>query len=199
MGLLGQARSALLVALLTLTLTALSPCAADGQGGEAEDAAAAEEEAPVLVGPVTRGEVEAAVPDWVGAQVEAEPDPEATAALAAVEPGARVDVYLGTWCSDSRRELSRLWRALDEAGGMTGTVPFELAYVAVDRDKEEPGELLSGVGLEYVPTFVVHRDGTEVGRVVEVAPHGIERDLLELLRGETSGVVTGREDTPPEP
>ncbi|HEX2254935.1 MAG TPA: hypothetical protein VHQ65_16845 [Thermoanaerobaculia bacterium] len=159
------------------------------------------EEGEVLVGEVTRQELEAHQPDWVAALVEAQADPttapdaEAAMALAAVEPGAEVTVYLGTWCSDSKRELARLWGAFDSAGIEPGSgAPFDLRYVAVDRDKRQPAALLAGADLQYVPTFVVRRGGEEVGRIVEVAPTGIEHDLLALLTGETSGVVSGRDD-----
>ena len=54
-------------------------------------------------------------------------------ALGAVEPGAAIDVYLGTWCSDSERELARFWRALDLN---LGIVPFDVRYIAVDRSEE---------------------------------------------------------------
>lgn len=159
--------------------------------GSAELSEAAEEpDPPVLVGEVTREQIEAAVPDWVRAQVESEIDPEAAQALAAVPP-AEITVYLGTWCSDSRREVPRFWRALDQTGGM---VPFTVEYVAVDEDKQEPASALEGVHLEYVPTFLVRRDERELGRVVEVAEDGIERDLLALLTGEVQGVVSGRDD-----
>ncbi len=149
-----------------------------------------EPDAPVLVGEVTREQIEAAMPDWVRAQVESVVDPQAAQALAAVPP-AEIIVYLGTWCSDSRREVPRFWRALDQTGGM---VPFTVEYVTVDEDKQEPAGALEGVGLEYVPTFVVRRDGEEIGRVVEVAEDGIERDLLALLTGEARGVVSGRDE-----
>ncbi len=141
---------------------------------------------PVLTGRVTRDQIEQAVPDWVGQTVDSRIDEQAAEALAAVPPGAEVTVFLGTWCSDSRREVPRLWRALDQVGGM---VPFEVTYVAVDREKTEPADLLAGQGIEYVPTFVVRRDGHEVGRVVEEAPDGIEADLLALLTGAKTGVL----------
>jgi len=153
-----------------------------------------EPEPPILVGPVTRDQVEDAVPDWVHAEVEAEVDPAAALSLANVEPGAEVTVYLGTWCSDSKRELSHLWRALDEAAGL---VQFELRYIAVDRDKEQPEELIEGAGLAFVPTFIVRRGGEEVGRIVEEAPDGIVHDLTALLTGEVSGVISAREDLEP--
>ena len=148
-------------------------------------------EPPVLTGEVTRDEVETAVPSWVQAEIEANLDPVAVQELSRVEPGAEVTVFLGTWCSDSKRELSRLWRAFDE---MAGLVPFQVTYVAVGRDKEEPEAWIEGSGLEYVPTFVVRRGGEEVGRIVEVAPHGIVEDLHALLSGEVQGVVSARDD-----
>lgn len=177
------------VVLLVPALLVLVPGAACGSGGE--EAPAEVDDGPVLTGRLAREEIEAAHPEWVHAMVQAEIAVEAATALAAVEPGAEVTVYLGTWCSDSRREVPRFWRALDQVGGL---VPFEVVYVAVDRDKEQPAELIEGVDLRYVPTFVVRRGGEEVGRVVEMASSGIESDLLALLTGEASGVLTGRDD-----
>jgi len=142
------------------------------------------------VGRVDRETIEAQVPAWRTARESASPDPEASRQLAEVAPGARVDVYLGTWCGDSRREVPRLWSAFD----LAGELPFEVTYVAVDRAKDAPGGLLDDVDIEYVPTFVVIRDGEEVGRIVESAPGGIENDLLALLRGERTGVISGRTD-----
>ncbi len=161
--------------------------------GLAPPAAADEEpkEPPSLLGPVTREQIEAAEPEWVAAGVEVELDAEATQALAVVDPGAEVDVYLGTWCSDSERELARFWRALDENFGV---VPFEVEYIAVDRSDKRPPELERDLDLRYVPTFIVRREGQEVGRMVEVSPNGIERDLLGLLDGTATGVVSARDD-----
>ena len=82
-------------------------------------------------------------------------------------------------------------RAIDEAGG---EVAFELAYVGVNRDKDEPAARLDGLGLEYVPTFVVEIEGAEAGRIVEESPNGIEHDLTALLRGEVTGLVTAKEE-----
>lgn len=154
--------------------------------------AAAEDEPPAsIVGPTTREAIEAAEPSWVAATVEAEIDVDDATALTAVELGAEVTIFLGTWCDDSRREVPRLWRALDQVGGL---VPFEIEYVAVDRDKVEPAERVEAAAVEYVPTFIVRRGGEEVGRVVEISPNGIETDLLALLSGEASGVLSASEE-----
>jgi thiol-disulfide isomerase/thioredoxin len=161
--------------------------------------AAPVQETPVLIGPTTRDEVEAA-PEWTQAEVEARPDADAARELAAVEPGAEVVVFLGTWCGDSRRELPRLWKAIDSGNG---AVPFQIRYIGVDHGKKEPAGLVKENSILYLPTFIVRRGGREVGRIVETAPHGIERDLLALLTGKATGVLTTRQDlqpaSPPRP
>lgn len=148
-------------------------------------------ESSVPVGPVTREQIEAAAPQWVQIQVEAKIDSEVARALASVEPGAEVTVFLGTWCGDSGREVPRFWRALDESGG---TLPFQVRYIAVDESKKQPAEAVTGSDIRYVPTFIVHRGGREVGRIVEESPNGIEKDLLALLTGREKGLITTRED-----
>lgn len=170
-----------LVALLVLA--GVAPMAAFAEEGA--------EEPSVLTGTVSREQVEEDVPDWVGRVVESEIDEGAATALATVEPGASVTIYFGTWCSDSAREVPRFWRALDQVGGL---VPFDIEYVAVDRADKRPPELLETVNLLYVPTFIVSRGGKELGRVVETSPNGIESDLLALLSGEASGVLSERDD-----
>jgi thiol-disulfide isomerase/thioredoxin len=154
----------------------------------------AKKEEAVLVGPATREQIEEASPEWVQAEVDSHPDAEAAKALASVEPGAEVTVFLGTWCGDRRRVVPRLWRAIDAAGG---AVPFRISYVAVDRQKKEPAGAAVESGIRYVPTFIVRRDGREVGRIVEEAPHGIENDLADLLTGKAHGVIATRQDVVP--
>ena len=145
----------------------------------------------MLIGSVTRAEVEQAMPDWVGEAMTVEPDLEATERLLQEIVGAEVVVYLGTWCDDTRRELGRLWRALDSLG--VSELP-ELSYLAVDRDLSEPAEQIVGVDLIRVPTIVVRREGREQGRIVEQSPNGVEIDLLALLTGESTGTLTGSHD-----
>jgi len=176
-----------LLGLVGVPLLLLAACASGGGARGAAGKVAAEPEEVVLVGEVAREAVEEAVPDWVEAEIHSEIDREAALGLALVDPGTEVTVYFGTWCSDSRRELARLWRALDETGSM---VPFPIRLIAVDREKTEPAELVAGVEIPYVPTFIVRRQGREVGRIVEESPEGIEVDLLALLTGEATGILS---------
>ncbi len=155
------------------------------------DAEMASWEKPPILGSTTQAEILAENPAWVDDLVRAQPDPAQAQRLADPAPDMEVVVFFGTWCSDSRRELTRLWRAVEMAGGDFG---FPIRYVGVDRTKTEPGDLLEGVELLYVPTLIVSKNGLESGRIIESAPGGIERDLVALLAGETSGWLSGRDD-----
>ena len=128
------------------------------------------------------------MPAWTGAIASADPADETARSLVAVPPGAEVDVFLGTWCGDSRREVSRLFVALGIAEAV-GPLPFSLRFIGVDRSKVAPG-LSERAELQYVPTIIVRRDGVEVGRIVETATRGIEQDLYDLLTGARTGWIS---------
>ena len=160
-------------------------------GADRASAEEAGEDEVVLLGALTRSRVEDAAPDWIEEQIAATPDTETTLEVLAAIAGAEIVVFMGTWCEDSRRELSRFWRGLDEAGAVS---PLEITYYGVDRDKQRPRDLIAGQDLLYVPTIIVRREGVEVGRIVEEAPDGIEFELLALLTGEKTGLITARSD-----
>jgi len=186
------------LAVLACIVTLATSCASTTVSAPTRPAAQVKsEEKPlakeVLVGETTRAAIEAA-PEWVAAEAESQPDTAASTALATVPPGAEVTIFLGTWCGDSRREVPRLWKALDIAGSWGVDVPFAIHYIGVDRQKKEPSAPVTNNDIRYVPTFIVSREGREVGRIVEESPHGIEKDLLALLTGQAQGLITTRTD-----
>lgn len=170
--------------LITMILWSSPTGAVEGVAPDASETASDG----MLLGEVSRSEIERAMPEWVSETVTARPDPGAAVALLDGLQGAEVTVFFGTWCSDSGRELPRLWAALDL---IVMPEPPQIRYVGVDRGKTEPSGEAAGQDLRLVPTFIVRRDSTEVGRVVESSPAGIEVDLLALLVGEKSGLITG--------
>ena len=93
----------------------------------------------------------------------------------------RLQVFVGTWCSDSHRELPRLYKILD-------AIKFpqnRLKVYAVNRDKKSfYGEEL-GKEITHVPTIIVYdNNGTEMGRIVEAPVSGyLEEDLAQIVNG----------------
>jgi thioredoxin 1 len=85
-------------------------------------------------------------------------------------------VWAGDWCPDCRSQLPDFAAALDAA-----EVPKErIEHYELDSDKEGPG--VEEYGIEYIPTVVVERDGTEVCRFVESESVPIAVYLAEQLK-----------------
>lgn len=144
-----------------------------------------------LRGEVQPGKVTEVSDRWRKRLESVDIDAKTAEKLGGVEPGATVHVYFGIWCGDSLREVPRFWKSLEV---VESDIPFDVEHVALDRELDAGEATIDHDDITLVPTFVVERDGREVGRIVESAPNTLEEDLLALLSGETEGVVSGRED-----
>ncbi|MCC7298038.1 MAG: thioredoxin family protein [Bacteroidia bacterium] len=91
----------------------------------------------------------------------------------------QVKVIGGNWCSDTKREVPRLCKILYYMG--VDANKFE--YYRVDRNKKpvEP-DFASSRTIGAVPDMVIYKNGTEVGRIVEVPNKTLEKDLLNILK-----------------
>ena len=138
---------------------------------------------PLVVGPLTRARIEKLVPEY-RARIDAyKPDPDVVEALAdTIQPGDHVTVVMGTWCTDSLREVPKFMKILDLLHEQYGK-DLEASFLAVDRSKVSPVSLVQGLGIQKVPTFIYERDGRETGRIVE-SPTGLfEDNLLAIAAG----------------
>jgi len=68
----------------------------------------------VLMGEVTRDDIVTHLGDWDAEYFEYTPDGEILSELEQLIRGIEITVVLGTWCSDSRRDVPRLWRILED-------------------------------------------------------------------------------------
>ena len=84
----------------------------------------------------------------------------------------------GTWCDDTKLILPRFY-ALTKAAGF----PDEhITLVGVDRSKKTLHHLTEAFGVTHVPTFIVLKNGKEVGRVVEWGKYGqVDKELGEII------------------
>jgi thiol-disulfide isomerase/thioredoxin len=89
--------------------------------------------------------------------------------------GLTYRVWGADWCGDCRSQLPTFAAALAAAG-----VPEDrIVEYPVDEDKR--GEGVDEYGVEFVPTVVVERDGTELARFVESASEPIADYLAARL------------------
>lgn len=94
-----------------------------------------------------------------------------------VNEGVETIIFFGAWCSDSKREVPCFLKIADHAGMSGG----RLRLYALDRSKKSADGLTDRYRIELVPTFIVLRNGEEIGRIVEKPKTTIEGDLLALL------------------
>jgi hypothetical protein len=129
---------------------------------------------PPIVGPISRSQLPEsfrAVYDTVSIQGDV------VDLLRKACEGVETKVFLGTWCSDSRREVPRFLKVVDAIGGSLGPV----SLVGLDRNKKSPDAPEASYGIERVPTFIFLKGGREIGRVVEAPQTTIEADMLTIV------------------
>jgi thiol-disulfide isomerase/thioredoxin len=91
-------------------------------------------------------------------------------------------VFGGTWCHDTQNLLPVFYQLVDKSGYPQN----KITLVAVDREKTAPDELHKKYNIINVPTFIVLKDGKEVGRVVEYGKEGkIDKELGEIVSSRT--------------
>jgi thiol-disulfide isomerase/thioredoxin len=87
-------------------------------------------------------------------------------------------VFAGTWCDDTKNLLPKYFSWLAAA-----SFPDErVTLIGVDRNKKTISHLAEALGVINVPTFIVLKDGKEIGRVVEFGKYGApDKELGEMI------------------
>lgn len=92
-----------------------------------------------------------------------------------------IEIFLGTWCPDSRREVPAMLKILEAIKFPEG----RLSLYGVNREKKSfYGEEMNK-DIKFVPTIIVYEKKKEIGRIVE-SPSGasLEEDLLKIFSKE---------------
>jgi len=88
----------------------------------------------------------------------------------------QVMVILGTWCSDSRREVPRFFKVADSI-----KIPDDqIKVIYVDRDKKVPDEDSLMYSVTRVPIIIFSIYGKEISRVVETPDGSFENEFKKL-------------------
>jgi thiol-disulfide isomerase/thioredoxin len=86
-------------------------------------------------------------------------------------------IVFGSWCSDSKLQVPRFYKVLDEAGFRERN----LKVVGVNRDKNALSVNIMDKNIERVPTFIVNYQGKEIGRIIETPKKSLEKDLSKIV------------------
>ncbi len=103
--------------------------------------------------------------------------PDVVQLLREADSGLDILVFLGTWCPDSKREVPRFLKIVDLAG-----IPAtRVRLYGLDRSKKSTDGLTDQYSISRVPTFIFLRQGSEVGRIVEIPQTTLEMDMLSIF------------------
>jgi len=133
----------------------------------------------ILVGEADRSDFELSeFSDWFTDLYENyEPDSGIVEKIKNGQDGLSIEIYFGTWCKDSRREVPRFYKILDQAGFENDNIKL----AGLDRKKKSPKKLEKNKNIKLVPTFIINKDGNEIGRIIEFPIVTLEQDLLSIL------------------
>jgi cyclophilin family peptidyl-prolyl cis-trans isomerase/HEAT repeat protein/thiol-disulfide isomerase/thioredoxin len=121
------------------------------------------------------------LPEYAQRRTDYAPDSSELEFMASsIQADDRIEVYLGTWCSDSQREVPRLLKIVSDLKEKHGK-NLPVTFVAIDRSKARPAGLIVGKSIEKVATFIYYRNGQEIGRIAEKPQGLLEDDLLAIV------------------
>lgn len=126
---------------------------------------------------------EAPYSEWYTKNFEAyRPNASFVEALKKTKPNKyTIQIFFGSWCGDSQRELPKMMRLLKEIGFPESNVTLIGVDNSTDVYKQSPQRYETGKHIFRVPTFIVYDGKTEVSRIVEYLAESMERDLLKIF------------------
>ncbi|WOH37448.1 thioredoxin family protein [Thalassotalea fonticola] len=108
--------------------------------------------------------------DFASNYYDYQPSEEEYTAIAAIADKVTVDVFFGTWCHDSEREVPRLLKSLKNN-------QLKVSLIALDGKKSDPAGLAQQSGIKYTPTFIIYAGGVEIGRIIERPKQSLAEDI----------------------
>ncbi|HZH63843.1 MAG TPA: thioredoxin family protein [Flavisolibacter sp.] len=89
-------------------------------------------------------------------------------------------IFAGTWCGDTKNLLPKFFTTTDAAGFPDSRITL----IGVDRSKKTLYNLTEAFGVTNVPTFIVMKNGKEIGRVVEYGKMGSpDKEVAQIISG----------------
>ena len=96
----------------------------------------------------------------------------------AAKDSINIIVFGGTWCGDTKHLLPNFIATTDAAGFPDN----HITLIGVDRNKKTLFNLSEAFGITNVPTFIVMKNGKELGRVVEYGKIGApEKEIAQMI------------------
>ena len=105
------------------------------------------------------------------------PDSEIIAKLNTIQDSVLVDVFMGMWCHDSKREIPAFFKIMESIDNPLITAN----YTALEYRRRGPKDIIKENNIKRTPTFIIYKNGKEVGRIIEEVEVSVESDLYEII------------------
>lgn len=140
---------------------------------------------PILVGPINRAGLSSRhYKDWFDPAYQAYTVDSVTLLPFKQQlRGLDVLVFMGTWCSDSQAQVPQFYRILDWVGYDEKKLRVVSLDNHPDRYKKSPDGAEQPWSIESVPTFILLKNGREIGRIVEYPSATLEKDMARMIAG----------------
>jgi len=133
----------------------------------------------VLIGPCDREGLESEVfNEYYKKEYEAyTTDSAVIQKLRDMKKGVEIVVVMASWCHDSKEQVPRFYKIVDEAGIRDS----KITLISVDRAKTAGDMDIADLDIQRVPTFIFYKKGRDIGRIVESPTSLLEKDMLLIL------------------
>ena len=115
---------------------------------------------------------------FVQNQKEFTPNADVVKQYTANKDSINIIVFGGTWCGDTKHLLPNFIATTDAAGFPDN----HITIIGVDRNKKTLFNLSEAFAITNVPTFILMKNGKEIGRVVEYGKIGApEKEIAGMI------------------
>lgn len=106
------------------------------------------------------------------------PGEESVTYLSTQKDSISLYIFFGNWCRESKKYIPGLMKTLQ----IVGSDLIEENYIGVDAQKKYPKSFLNKFDIKYIPTVVVLKGGSEIGRIEEEPQKSIEFDIAQIVK-----------------
>lgn len=114
--------------------------------------------------------------DWKEIYDNYKPDEKIISKINALSRKFEVEIYLGTWCKDSKNNVPKLIKIFKTIKKV------KVKYFAILWRKAERSEIYKLKDIKRIPTIIFYSKEKEIGRIIENPKKTIEKDTFEIIK-----------------
>ena len=134
------------------------------------------EQAPLLVGKISADELLSTQKSFLAPYEQFTVSSQDTLLVNQWPSTLHVEVFFGSWCHDSQREVPKLLKLLEHNLSITKSL------IALDYQKSDPEGVAKQKAIKYTPTIILYKNNQEIGRIIERPNKSLVEDIDEMIK-----------------